>query len=147
MPEENKRKYAHWLRPGTVKLAEEMYHRDNCASRSEYVEKAIRFYTGYISEKDSSLFLSDSLTSTLRGMLTDTENRMATLIFKLTVELAIMMNVLDNDRAGLETAARITEKLRQAGYSDVYRLLSCSKDWSEDLQAERGITNLGPGLK
>ena len=94
MPEENKRKYAYWLRPGTVKLTEEMYRRDNCASRSEYVEKAIRFYTGYISEKDSSLFLSDSLVSTLRGMLTDTENRMATLIFKLTVELAIMMNVL-----------------------------------------------------
>jgi len=37
MPEENKRKYAHWLRPDTIKLAEEMYRRDNCASRSEYM--------------------------------------------------------------------------------------------------------------
>ena len=71
-----------------------MYRRANCSSRSEYVEKAIRFYTGYISEKDSSLFLSDSLVSTLHGMLTDTENRIATILFKLTVELSIMMNVL-----------------------------------------------------
>jgi len=94
MAEENKRKYAHWFRPSTITLAEDMYRRDNCGSRSEYIEKAVQFYTGYISEKDSSLFLSKSLVSTMRGMLADTENRMATLIFKLTVELAIMMNVL-----------------------------------------------------
>ena len=94
MTEENKRKYAHWLRPNTIKLAKEMYQHDNCSSRSEYVEKAIHFYTGYISEKDSSLFLSKTLTSVMRGMLNDSENRMATLIFKLTVELAILMNVL-----------------------------------------------------
>ncbi len=30
----------------------------------------------------------------MRGMLDDTENRMATLLFKLTVELGITMNVL-----------------------------------------------------
>jgi hypothetical protein len=94
MTEENKRKYAFWLRPDTVRLAEEMFSRDNCKSRSEYVEKALLFYTGYISEKDSALFLSRTLTSVMRGMLDDTENRMATLIFKLTVELAITMNVL-----------------------------------------------------
>lgn len=94
MPDENKRKYAFWLRPSTVQLAEELYRRDNCGSRSEYVEKAIHFYTGYISEKDSSEFLSRTLVSTMRGMLDDTENRMATLLFKLTVEVSILMNVL-----------------------------------------------------
>ena len=67
MPEENKRKYAHWLRPDTIKLAEEMYRRDNCASRSEYIEKAIHFYTGFISEKDSSQFLSKTLTTLCEG--------------------------------------------------------------------------------
>ena len=94
MPEENKRKYAHWFRPNTIKLAEDMHRRDNCGSRSEYIEKAVHFYTGYISEKDSSQFLSKTLTSVIRGMLDDTENRMATLLFKLTVELSILMNVL-----------------------------------------------------
>ena len=92
--EENKRKYAHWLRPETIKLAEDMYRRDNCSSRSEYIEKAVHFYTGYISEKNSSQFLSSTLTSVMRGMFDDTENRMATLLFKLTVEMSILMNVL-----------------------------------------------------
>lgn len=73
---------------------EKMYPHDNCASRSEYVEKALQFYAGYISEKDSSRFLSRTLVSTMRGLLADTENRIATLLFKLTVEISMMMNVL-----------------------------------------------------
>ena len=91
---ETKRKYAHWFYPSTIELVESMYERDNCKSKSEYIEKAVQFYTGYISEKDSSRFLSRTLVSAVRGMLFDTENRMATILFKLTVEMAIMMNVL-----------------------------------------------------
>lgn len=92
--EENKRKYAHWFHPSAIKLAEDLMQHDNCGSRSEFIEKAILFYAGYITEKDASLFLSRSLVSTMRGMLDDTENRMSTLLFKLTVEVSILMNVL-----------------------------------------------------
>jgi hypothetical protein len=44
---------------------------------------------------------------------------------------------LDNDKAGLEAMDRITEKLKQAGYDEVSRLLSHAKDWNADLQAMR----------
>ena len=66
----------------------------NASSRNEFVNNAIRFYLGYISEKNHSLFLSKSMVSVMRGMMDDTENRMATLLFKLTVEMSIMMNVI-----------------------------------------------------
>lgn len=46
---------------------------------------------------------------------------------------------LDNDKAGLAAMERIGEKLKQAGYEDVSRLLSHSKDWNLDLQTERGM--------
>ena len=52
---------------------------------------------------------------------------------------------LDNDRAGLEAAQRITEKLGHAGYDDVSRMLPRSKDWSEDLLAGRRSPTLGLG--
>jgi hypothetical protein len=94
MEAENKKKYAHWFHPSTIKLVEDMCDRDNCKSRSEYIEKAVQFYSGYISEKDASLFLSRSLVSVMRGMLDDTENRMATLLFKQAVEISMLMNVL-----------------------------------------------------
>ena len=101
-----------------MKLAEEMYPRDNCKSRSEFVEKAVQFYAGYITEKDGSRFLSRTLASTLRGLLTDTENRMATLLFKLTVEVAMMRQVLSSmaniDDEGLSRLrARCVEDARR----------------------------------
>jgi hypothetical protein len=46
---------------------------------------------------------------------------------------------LDNDEPGLAASGRISEKLKQAGYSDVSRLLSQAKDWNADLQTEREI--------
>ena len=91
---EERVKFALRMPQDLQKLVKDMCPRDNCQSQNEFIEKAIRFYAGYISEKDSALFLSRSLTSAMRGMLDDTENRMATLLFKLTVELGITMNVL-----------------------------------------------------
>jgi len=44
---------------------------------------------------------------------------------------------LDNDRAGLEAAERISGKLKQAGYDEISRLLSHEKDWNADLLAQR----------
>jgi len=83
-----------WIYPSTEKLMERLITYDNCKSPSEFIEKAIHFYVGYISEKDSSRFLSKTLTTIMRGMLDDTENRIATLLFKQTVEMAILMNVV-----------------------------------------------------
>ncbi len=91
---EERVKFALRMPQDLQKLVKDMCPRDNCQSQNEFIEKAIRFYAGYISEKDSAHFLSRSLISAMRGMLDDTENRMATLLFKLTVELGITMNVL-----------------------------------------------------
>jgi hypothetical protein len=109
MPEERV-KFALRIPSDLQKLIINMCPRDNCQSQNEFIEKAIRFYAGYVSEKDSSLFLSKSLGSVMRGMLTDTENRMATLLFKLTAELGITMNVL-------AAMADVDDKtLRKAGF-------------------------------
>jgi len=118
MPDKNKQKYAFWLRPETAQLADEMYRRDNCGSRSEYMEKAIRFYTGYISEKDSSQFLSHTLAATLRGTLDDSENRIARLLFKLAVEVCMMTHVL---ASGLEIGDDEMNRLRARCVAEVKR--------------------------
>ena len=44
----NKRKHAFWLTPEAKAMVEEDAHADNCGSQSEFVEKAIRFYGGYL---------------------------------------------------------------------------------------------------
>ena len=44
---ETKERIPVWLYPSTVEEMEKVIPFDNCKSRSEYIEKAIRFYNGY----------------------------------------------------------------------------------------------------
>ena len=52
---EVKRRFQSWLRPSTIKLMDRLYKDDNCKSRSEFIEKAIRFYAGYLSTQQESI--------------------------------------------------------------------------------------------
>lgn len=67
---------------------------DNCKSRSEFIEKALRFYMGYKNSEDTTSYLSKTLVSVLEGVVHNETNRIASLQFKLAVEAAMMMNVL-----------------------------------------------------
>ena len=98
MPRE-KIKFALRISPETQQLVKEMCLRDNCRTQNEFIERAIRFYAGYISGQEATAYLPPALASILRGTVQDTENRICRLIFKLAVELDMVMNVL---AAGME---------------------------------------------
>ena len=38
---------------------------DNCASQSEFIEKAVQFYAGYLSAEENKNYLPNVVTSTL----------------------------------------------------------------------------------
>lgn len=94
MTEETKNRIPLWLYPSTIESMDALLEKDNCKSRSEFIEKAIRFYSGYISAEDGMKFLPTAITSAMSGIVSTSENRMARLIFKLAVEMSIMMNIL-----------------------------------------------------
>lgn len=48
---QNKVKFALWAYPETLKDVEVHYKHDNCKSQSEFIEKAIKFYIGYLDEE------------------------------------------------------------------------------------------------
>jgi hypothetical protein len=66
----------------------------NCKSRSEYLERAALFYAGYVSGQDACAYLPPALVSAMRGTIQDTENRISRLLFKLAVEMDMMMNLV-----------------------------------------------------
>ena len=90
MDEENRLKITLWLKPGIVHRMDGWLEEDNCKSRGEFAEKALRFYMGYLATEDTSEYLSRALVDTLRGTLADNENRLCTLLFKLCVEVNMM---------------------------------------------------------
>lgn len=100
-------KFALRIAPETQQLVKDLCARDNCQSQNEFIEKAIRFYAGYVSSGEAIDYLPPALVAALRGTVEDSEHRIARLLFKLAVETSMMMNVL---AAGMEISE---EDLRQ----------------------------------
>lgn len=115
MPRE-KIKFALRISPETQQLVKDLCPRDNCQSQNEFIEKAIRFYAGYISGQEATAYLPPALVAALRGTLQDSEGRTARLLFKLAVETSMMMNVL---AAGMEISEDDLKKLRARCVADV----------------------------
>ena len=86
----HKKRTAVWLDPNVIQRMDGWLEADNCKTRSEFIEKALRFYMGYLATEDTSAFLSRALVDTLRGILRDNTNRLSTLLFKWCVELNMM---------------------------------------------------------
>ena len=115
MPRE-KIKFALRISPETQQLVKEMCPRDNCHTQNEFIERAIRFYAGYVSGQEATAYLPPALASVLRGTVQDTENRICRLLFKLAVELDMVMNVL---AAGMEIPDEQLKALRGRCVQDV----------------------------
>ena len=97
------------ISPETERKMELAMPNANCQSRNEFVERAICFYSDYITSKEVTNFLAPILVSTLRATIQGSENRISRLLFKQTVELCMMMNVL---AAGLEIDESQLDDLR-----------------------------------
>lgn len=65
---EVKRRFQSWLRPSTIRLMDRLYEDDNCKSRSEFIEKAVRFYAGYLSTQNAREYLPNVVISTLKSI-------------------------------------------------------------------------------
>ena len=103
---EPKRKFALWVKESSLNLVRKLYKQDNCSSQSEFIEKAILFYAGYLSAEENKSYLPNVVTSTLKSIVAESDNRQNRMLFKLSVEMAMMMNVIasiqDIDKISLE---------------------------------------------
>ena len=91
MEHENKTRSPTWIRPSTIRRMDGWLEEANCKSRSEFIEKSLHFYMGYLGAEDASEYLSDALVATLRGIAADSTNRTNSILFKCAVEQGTAM--------------------------------------------------------
>ena len=114
----DKEKFALWLTPEAKQKVEQHYREDNCQSRSEFIEKAVKFYCGYLDAEGASEYLPRTLSEVLAGKLDALGKRMGHLLFKLAVEQDIFANLV----SGLwEVDLDTVEKLRARCVKNVQR--------------------------
>ena len=63
-----KEKLAVWMYPEIKAKVKEMYRQDDCRSMSEFVEKSIRFYVGYLTAENKTNYLPNMFLSCLRSI-------------------------------------------------------------------------------
>lgn len=92
-----KQKVTIFLTPFMKKKIEENYRADNCRSQSEFVEKAVDFYLGYLNTKNASAFLPEVLTTILIGIMDDFAQRIGRQLYKVAVEQNLCNHILISD--------------------------------------------------
>ncbi len=91
---EGKKRSPFFARQDTIDLIESTYKKDNCKNKSEFIEKAVIFYCGYLSSNLNEKYLPNVITSTVKSSIEASEERLVRMIFKLAVELEMTMNVV-----------------------------------------------------
>lgn len=93
---EEKIKFPLYVFPETMKTVDILYKSDNCSSRTEFMEKAIRFYCGYLLQNKPELvdYLAPQLATLTEGIVKGTEQRLSRALFKVAVELGAVSHML-----------------------------------------------------
>lgn len=87
----DKVKFALYLPPEKKSKLERRYREEGFRSITVFIEKAIDFYLGYLDANSASTFLPKEIQAAIDGRLGMFEDRMAKLLYKLTVEMDMGM--------------------------------------------------------
>ena len=61
---------------------------DDCRSRNEFIEKAIKYYTGYLSAEKNKMVLGEQIQKLVESSVKSSEHRLSNQTFRMAVELA-----------------------------------------------------------
>ena len=127
---EDKKRHTVWLTPDAWSQVETSYTKDNCTTKNEYIEKAIRFYTGYLNTQNAASYLPRVLADGLDGKLGALGTRIGKLLFKLVVEQDMIAN--------------ITASVNEVHLDDVERLRArCIRE----IRQTNGVINLEDAVR
>ena len=131
---ENKSRHTVWLSDAAWAKVEDHYREDNCSTKNEYIEKAIRFYSGYLDAEHADSYLPRVLSEVLEGKLDALGGRIGRQVFKLAVEESIMANLLAYD---LNVDLDTLKKLRVRCVKDV-KEINGGISFDDALQYQKG---------
>lgn len=115
---ENKERVVAWLYPEMIENMNNLMENHGMKNHTEFVEKAVDFYIGYLGSQNATTYLSKILLEAIAGTLKENENRQSANLFRLSVEMSMMMNIL---AAGFEISDEDMRKLRGRCVQEVKR--------------------------
>ena len=97
MDNNGKSRHSVWLSDDVWREVDALYKLDNCPTRNEFVEKALRQYCGRLHAERTGAYLPRALQEVLEGTLGVFGDRLGRLLFNLAVEHNITNHLLAAD--------------------------------------------------
>ena len=113
---EEKERFAVYIRSESLDKVRQRYKQDGSKSQSEFIEKAIMFYDGYLHANRAGDYLPRVLGSILSGTLKSFGDRMGHLMFKQAVECNITNHIIAAD---IDVDMETYERLRNRSVREV----------------------------
>lgn len=116
----SKVKFPLYIYPETMKTIESLYKADSCSTKTEFIERAIRFYCGYLLQNKPELveYLAPQIGTITDGIIKGSEQRLSRAIFKLAVEVGVQTHVLAaindiDDTTLFKLRSMVTDEVRR----------------------------------
>ena len=97
MDKNGKSRHSVWLSGDVWQEVDAFYKLDNCPTRNEFVEKALRQYCSRLHAERTGAYLPRALQEVLEGTLGVYGDRLGRLLFKLAVEHNMTNHMLGGD--------------------------------------------------
>ena len=108
-----------YLEQELIEECDRMLDEAGARSRNDFINKALRFYIGYLKTNQAEDYQLQSVSSMVTGTIRDTENRLARMDFKLAVEIAKLSHIM---ATVYEVDEETLEKLQQKCVEEVKRI-------------------------
>ena len=91
---EKMKKTAVRFEPSLIDEIQYMMNEANATSMADFVRQATEFYIAYLRQKKSIDFLAPLLAQTIKNEIESVEKNISSMLFKLSVEQAIVNNIV-----------------------------------------------------
>ena len=119
-PNNEKLRLSIYLYPETYEKVKELYKKDGCIFHSQFVEKALRFYIGYLTANEDTSYLPIAMLSNMKNIVAESENKISRMLFKIAVELAMVQNAFAYSHDNVTSESM--DELREAVEEEVKRV-------------------------
>lgn len=92
--DDNKKKYAYWMKPSLVQEMENMLEEANATSKSDFVCMAVSFYIGYLRQMKTINYLAPVLAGAIKEEVKLLEQNISRILFQMAVEQSKLNNLM-----------------------------------------------------
>ena len=133
-----KKHISFWIDEADLNECEANVIASKYKSRSDYIAEAVKFYNGYIHNKNNEEYINQNLKDSLADMMKKFENRTARLMFRQAVEISkifwLMVKQYNIDYTHADTLQKsCIEEVKKINGAIQYPFIkeekTCDDDW------------------